>query len=272
MQIAAVLNAHSQPNVLRDSLDSILVHVTENILVVVDGAVWQDFKDLPLPASKIQGFYHNARKSPYRNVALGLSTACDTWPEADWYLYCEYDVLFGSDRFKRNLKMAEERGVWMLGNDGHIDSTAMPLVQSLLTEDLRSSYYLLGCCQFFHKNFMVKLKEINFFERFLTMTSGFDGGFMPLYSGYDISEHMYPSLCRHFGGNIGVFATYDEKGSWHGSFRHYPMRWKPELDPETENYPEASIMHPVKSFEHPIRVTHRERRLQWKNSQRMEKQ
>lgn len=267
MEIAAVLNVHSQPDVIIDTLDSILTYMTDKVLVVVDGATWDDFKDVQLPVGKVQGFHHGKPKAPYRNVALALKTVTETYPNVDWYCYTEYDVLFTSERFKHNLKMAEDRDVWMLGNDGHVDEVAMPLVQAMIGENFKSCYYLLGCCQFFHRKFIDRLKDYNFFDRFLNLTNGFTDGYFPFYSGYDLSEHMYPTLCRHFGGNVGVFATYDGEGKWHGAYEYFPCRWKPELDPETENFPNASIMHPLKKYDHPIRAHHRERRKQWKTSQ-----
>lgn len=260
MDLAVVINTHNQPDILRDSIDSILFYATKKILVVIDGAFWQDFKNESLNVAKIEGFYHNVPKSPYRNVALGLQKIFETYPESDWYCYCEPDVLFSSSRFKHNLKLAEKNNIWMLGNDGHLDSEALVMVQAMLDQPFKSCYYLLGCCQFFHRNFLIKLNEINFFERFLNITNNFKDGFFPFYNGYDLSEHMYPTLCRHFGGNIGVFAHYDENGNWHGSYEYFPMRWRPELDPEKENFLNASIMHPLKSFDHPIRVLQRERR------------
>lgn len=265
MEIAAVLNVHSQPDVIRDTIDSILTYLTEKIIVVVDGAAWPSLKYEKFPVGKMEGFYHNIHKSPYRNVALSLKTVTETYPDAQWYCYTEYDVLFASERIKNNLRLAEEKGVWMLGNDGRVDVEAMPLIQSLVGEKFKSSYYLLGCCQFFHRNFISKLNEIDFFNRFLNLTNGFTDGFFPFYGGYDLSEHMYPTLCRHFGGNIGVFAHYDENGRWHGAYKHFPVRWRPEIDPETENFPEASIIHPLKTYDHPIREMHRERRNKWKD-------
>lgn len=259
MQIAAVLNAHD-PSTIIDSVDSIFAYLTRNVLLVVDGAAWDKFRHIDLPVNKVSGFRHNQRKSPYRNVALGLKLAWENSPDCDWYCYTETDVLFASRRYEANLRMAEEQGVWMLGNDGRVDDKAMPLVESLVGGKFRSVYYLLGCCQFFGRKFMEKLAEINFFDRFLFLTNDFSPGCFPSYSGYDISEHMYPTLCRYFGGAVGVFATWDAKGQWHGAYRYFPMRWKPELDPATENFPEASILHPLKSVDHPIRVYHRERR------------
>lgn len=258
MEIATVLNVHENSDVIIDTLDSIFSHVTKNVLVIIDGASWNDFENVCLPVEKMKGFYHNSVKSPYRNVALGLLVLSERYPNADWYCYCEYDVLFTSPRFRYSLTLAEQMDIWMLGSDGHVDDKEMKLIESLIGDKLLSCYYLLGCCQFFHKKFINKLKEINFFERFLNLTNEFPAGYFPDYDGYDISEHLYPTLARYFGGNIGVFATWDaENNKWHGSYEYYPIRWRPELDPETENFQKASIQHPLKKFLHPTRIYHR---------------
>jgi len=260
MEIAVLLNGHSDYALIIDTIDSIFTHVSRNVLLVIDGVKWDYFELLSMPVDKLCGFRHGVAKSPYRNVALGLQNVAEQWPKADWYCYVEEDVLFTSDRFKANLKMADDRGVWMLGNDGRVDEAQLAMIESLIGEEFRSVYYLLGCCQFFSGSFMKKLLEIDFFNKFLSLTNGFDRGYFPSYNGYDINEHLYPSLCRQFGGNVGVFATWDEKQEWHGAYEYFPMRWQPELDPETENFPNASIMHPLKSYDHPIRKHHRERR------------
>lgn len=267
MDIACVLNVHSQPDLIRDTIDSISTYMTDKILVLVDGAAWPTLKNESFGVGMVEGFYHNVPKSPYRNVALALQTISDNYPDVDWYCYCESDVLFGSERFKINLKMAEDKKVWMLGNDGHVSDEALPLIQALIEDSFKSSYYLLGCCLFFHKDFINKLKEINFFDRFLNLTNGFEKGFFPLYSSYDLSEHLYPTLCRHYGGNVGVFATYDHEGVWHGSYEYFPVRWRPELDAEKELFENASIMHPLKNFDNPIRAYHREKRKKRKQNE-----
>ena len=254
-----VLNAHADASTILDSLDGIFAHVGQNVILVVDGSAWPLYRDLQLPVAKINGFRHGVRKSPYRNVALGLKSAWEAYPNAGWFCYAEYDVLFTSDRFRRNLEIADKKDVWMLGNDGHVDDKRLPLIESLVGAKFPSTYYLLGCCQFFSWRFMEKLQEIDFFERFLFLTNQFSPGVFPAYEGYDISEHLYPTLCRYFGGAVGVFATWDHS-KWHGAYRYFPMRWRPELDPETENFEEASIMHPLKKLSHPIREFHRERR------------
>ena len=260
MNLALLLNAHENSPVLKDTLDSIYAHATKDVLVIVDGVAWNQFEGFDSPASLMCGFKHGCPKSPYRNMALGLKMLAENWPDADWYCYTEYDVLFTSNRFVNNLEKADEMGVWMLGNDGHVDDKEMPLIEAMLGGKFKSYYYMLGACQFYSREFMQKMVEMNLFDRLLNLTNQFTEGFMPGYKGYDVSEHLYASLCRHLGGNVGVFASYDETGRWHGHYRYFPIRWKPEIDFETENYEEASIIHPLKKISHPLRIYHRQLR------------
>lgn len=272
MDIAVVLNIHGKIDVVKDTIDSINFHGTNKIITIIDGAFWPQLKEESLDAAKVEGFYHNAPKAPYRNVALGLKTIFETYPNVNWYCYTEYDTLFTSERFKKNLELAENKKVWMMGNDGQIANEELPLIQAMFKNKFKNSYYLLGSCLFFHRDFLAELDKINFFDKFLNLTNSFKDGFFPYYKGYDLSEHLYPTLCRHLGGNIGVFAHYDYDGTWHGSYKYFPIRWRPEIDPDTENFTEASIIHPLKDYSHPIRVQHREKRQKCKSLQRMEKQ
>lgn len=265
MRIAVVINTHKLDECIIDTLESIFRFVGKDVLLLVNGSAWSQFESFDTPAYKLCGFRHDSTRAPYRNMALGMKTVREIFPDHDWYVYTEYDILFASDRFKRNLEFAEQKNIWMLGNDGHITDYRMPMIEAMLDVKFKSNYYLLGCCQFFHKDFMVKLDEVNFFEKFLNLTNQFEGGYFPDYAGWDISEGLYPTLCRHYGGNIGVFATYEGPKNWHGSYKIFPVRWRPELDPETENFPEASILHPLKTFEHPIRQHHRKLREEAKN-------
>ena len=74
MEIATVMNVHSSPDIIRDSIDSIYTYMTEKIILLVDGASWNNLKDENFQAALVEGFHHNVSKSPYRNVALGLKT------------------------------------------------------------------------------------------------------------------------------------------------------------------------------------------------------
>lgn len=257
MKISALLNVHSPDITNIDTLESIFCYLTKDVLVLIDGAKKKEFDGFDIPAPFMFGFRHGVPKSPYRNVALGLKSLYESHPDSDWFCYTEYDVLFGSSRIKGQLAKAEEMGVWMLGNDGHVDEIRLPFIDSLLGQPVSQSYYLLGCCQFFHNNFLRKLYEIDFFDRFLNLTNEFNEGYIPYYSGYDVSEHLYPTICRHFGGNIGVLASYDQMGKWHGAYEYYPVRWRPDLHPIDDDFSEASIMHPLKEYHHPIRERHR---------------
>lgn len=257
MKIATVMNVHADPSVVIDTLESINMYVTNNNLVVVDGSSVNVFNEVKLPATKIEGFPHKSNKSPYRNMALGLMTIYELHPEEDWYLYIEPDCLVGSDEFKRVLEIADKQNVWMMGVNGHIDYTEMPLIESLLGEEFRSVYYLLGACLFFNQKFMKKLHELNFFEKFLNLTNGFTQGYMPGFHGYDVSESMYPTMARHFGGNIGVLSSYSED-VWHGNYEMFPIRWRPSLDFVEDK---MSICHPIKTYDHPIRCNYREKRI-----------
>jgi hypothetical protein len=260
MQIAAFMNIHSDPGLVADTLDSVFTYMTRDVLLVVDGAS-SAFDHVAFPVPKMTGFQHGCNRAPYRNLALGFKTVQAMHPKADWYCYIEPDCLVASERFRRNLMMAEERKIWMLGCDGRVDSTVqMPLVEALLHDSVDAHrYYLLGCCQFFHRDFVEKLVEIDFFDKFLAATNQFSQGYLPGYNGYDISEHLYPTLARKFGGNIGVFATYEQPDRWHGSYKVFPMRWQPQLT-EEDDYSEASLLHPVKDVNHPIRCKRREER------------
>jgi len=259
MEITTVVNAHSSPNILLDTLDSILTYVGEKILVITDSNN-KELNATPLPVPRIEGFYHNSHRAPYRNVALGLWKAYEMAPDSDWFCYTEYDCLFANSNFKKSLLLADKNDVWVLGNNSRKDDCQLPLIEAIIKEKIKVHYYVLGCCVFLCKEFMDRLNEINFFERLINTTQHFTEGFFPHYTGYDLSEHLYPTLAVQFGGDVASFANWDlATRTWTGNFRQFPIRWKPELRIE-ENFKEASILHPLKTYDHPIREYHRERR------------
>ena len=267
MKIATILSVHKGPEVVVDTLDSVRTWIGDKVLMLVDGAHWDWAANMELPAVKLKGFYHDLPKSPYRNVTLGLMHAQRLWPDMDWYCYCEYDVLFTSSAFKSDLEDAAKRGVWLLGNDYNEGNIRLPLLEKMMKTKFDGSKYLLGCCLFHRGDFLRKLAELNFFDRFLFWTNPFSGGFFPDYDaqgGYDVVEHLYPTLAHHFGGKVESFANYHRNSLlgpwWGGNFRKYPMRWQPTIDPEKENFPEACVFHPLKLPDHPIRLFHKIKR------------
>jgi hypothetical protein len=262
MKITAILNTHGVPDITLDTVDSIRCHMTDRILVVVDGAAWDTFTGIDLPAYKLKGFNHNWYKSPYRNIFLGLLTAATHWSDSDWFCYIEYDCLVGSSLFKKDLEEAEKNGVWCVGNDYRDKQTVdLSLLERIVQGKFEEVVYLLGACIFYHKDFMKVALEKEFFQRFLFYTNNFQKGFFPFYDAWDLTEHAMPTIVKHFGGKIKQLATYNQMtGMWAGNYRRYPIRFRPELTYEEQHFLQASIMHPVKTLDHPIRKYHRAKR------------
>jgi hypothetical protein len=264
MSIAVILNTHENSPVFFDTLESILYYLTEDVLVVVDGLAWSKFENLEIPVRKLSGFSHGKPSAPYRNVALGLLRAWETWGESKkWYCYLEYDCLVGSSEIKNHLSQAEELGFWLLGNDLREEDKKLPFIESLLKETIAIKYFL-GCCLFFNCQFLKKLAENNFFEKFLSFSNFQD---MPIdlidQSGkkhmvYDLSEFLYPSLAVHYGGKIQELACWRES-EWTGNSVFYPMRFQPELN-LNDPYMFSCVMHPLKDFANPLRHYHRGKR------------
>lgn len=270
MKLTAILHTHGQREVTLDTIESIMAYVTDQILLVIDDAGYANFDVQSLPVLSLQGFYHGYHRSPYRNIALGLHNAYQRWPNSDWYFYLEYDALIGSPTFVKDLAEAEKKNIWIMGNDYRRNQqnlrhpVKLPLIEAMLKEEFDEIYYLLGACLFYNKKFMKKLNEENFLEKLLHYTNDFQQGFFPGFEGpaaWDLIEHLMPTLAKHWGGEIGQFAKWSDKTyEWFGNYRRYPIRWQPELS-LVEEYLQASIMHPLKTFDHPIRVFHRDKRL-----------
>lgn len=268
MRIVAVLNAHENSPVFRDTLESVRHHLTEDVLVVVDGKNWDQFRDDDsMPAFKLEGFQHG-EKHPmfadrYRNACLGMMKAWDTWGDsANWYFSLEYDALVGSSLIRESLKEADSFGFWLLGNDHRQDEGTIPFLEDFQKSKLKL-HYLLGCCLFFSLDFMKALNNDNFFERFLNFTN-FRGGpinivdsFGKSHPVYDVGEFLYPTLAVHYGGKIRELACWED-GEWRGNYEYYPMRFRPDLTEEP--FQQACVMHPMKDFDNPVRSYHRERR------------
>lgn len=262
MEIAVILNAHENSPVFKDTLESIRHYWTNNVLVVVDGKNWSQFRDDPIPALKLEGFHHGKESSPYRNMCLGLFKAWEAWGGGvDWYAYLEYDCLVGSSETARHLYAANEMGFWILGNDYRAEKRSIPFLDRFEGTNLNLKY-LLGCCLFFNKIFMNELARRDFFPRFLDFTNFHDRIFFEDSSGkhsdvYDLSEFMYPTLAAHYGGKIGELACWLEPG-WRGNHENYPMRFRPDL---SENpFEHACVLHPLKDYDNQVRAYHRFKR------------
>lgn len=282
MKIATVLSAHENSEVYRDTLESVRKYLSEDVVVLVDGFGWKQFRDEKV--DKIEGFRHGRSSAPVRNMALGLMGAWERWnSSAEWYCYIEYDCLVGSHEVHKHLAMADERGYWLLGNGLRESYGNMPDLDRLCGAPNIKLCSLLGCCLFFSARFMSELNRNDFFGRFLSYTNFFPYEFK-LYSDdlagnyldhkkpsagrpvrplpvHDTNEFIYPSVAIHYGGTVQELAKWDVVNhTWEGNFIHYPMRFSPDLG-VSDPFQEACVMHPIKEADNPIRAYHKSLRL-----------
>jgi hypothetical protein len=259
MQIAAVLHVHENTELVLDTLDALRTWVTKDVLVVVDGKYWRRWgRKIELPAYKLEGFKHGHFVASYRNHVLGMMHAAKLWPDADWYLHTEYDTLFASDSFKQDLEESEKDGAWCVGMTHQKDSFRLLLLEALLNTSINDYHYLIGCCHFYKSDLIKKMVELNFFNRFLNLTNGFSIGRFPGFEKYCLMEYLFPTLAALWGGKVKELAHWTEHFGG-GEYKKYPVRFRPELTWK-ENFPQASIFHPLKELNAPIRQYHQRKR------------
>lgn len=278
-KIATILNCHKNDELLKDTLDSIRNFLSKDVLLVIDGYSKDDFSDINY-TYKIEGFTHNSSKAPYRNVILGLMNAWKIWgEEADWYCYTEPDCLFAENDILKDL---EKRNSWLVGNNlqkeklsKNFEDNVFPFVEKIIKKQINDTYYLIGCCLFFKKDFIRKLIELDFFEKILIYTNAFNKGEYPKYKGHDISEHLFPTLAWYLGGGLGEFANSTNPERLSGEYNKYKIRFggsytyhsttnsleKCSLGDlgieDFESCKKSYVMHPIKEYNNPIRKHHR---------------
>jgi len=258
MEIATIVSTHANPQITEDTVDSVKTWITDKVMLLVDQAGWSQFQDRNIcNVDKIEGFYHNYYKGCYRNYALGLKTLFETYPNADWYWWLEYDALVISDAFKADLEKANKQGIWMMACDLRKYKFAFPLLEEILgCGKIQTSRYLLGCCQFHHHNFLAKLTELDFFNKLIDATEEYREGIFPDYPRHAFEEELWPTLALHLGGRLKGLSCWINP-RWVGS-PLYKVRYQPEIRPY-EILPSTSIIHPVKN-PNPIRLYYRKQR------------
>lgn len=238
MRLATTILTHDHVDVTKDTVESVKMWMTDNVLVVVDLAGWKNFEGKQLGTKMIPGLHHGHHKSPYRNYVFSLHNLVKEFPDCDWYAYMEYDVLVVSSGFKNDLKSK----AWMMGCDVRTYPFTFPLLDKILDcGKIQHSRYVFGCCHFLHHDFVYRLLDMDFFDRFLKATAKFTDGTFPDYNEYAFEEACFPTIVDHLGGTIKELGCWDEK---RGS-RMYPIRFNPEMRPD-EVPVSASIIHPVK--------------------------
>lgn len=245
MDIATLINTHADPLMTADTANSVKVWMTSKILVIVDGAGWHHFGsrfDYPLH----KGLVHGRPKSPYRNMLVGIAELCKLYPDVQWYCYLESDCLIANDRFKSDLVNQRNKyigGFEYRGGGG----MNVPILNQVVGGQVKENHHLLGAVMFMSRKFVHKMVENNLPAKLLKATEGFNSGDVPDFHGYAFEEELFPSLANYYYPG-SVFQI--------GEWAKYNVRWQPDISSQ-EITPGVSIIHPLKSFDHPIRLHYR---------------
>lgn len=246
MQIATLINTHADPELTQDTADSVATWMTDKIMVLVDGAGWHHFANLSFPYPLHKGLTHGRSRSPHRNAMVGIEELYKRHPNMDWYCYFESDCLCVSDKFKEDLR--QNRGKFIGGLEYRINGEwSLPLLDQIVDSKVRWSYHLLGAVMFMSKRFVERIVKARIPSRLVAATDKFPSDFFPDFHGYAFEEELFPSLAHYFLPE-SVFSL--------GNWSRYNIRWQPEIAPE-ETTPSASIIHPLKSYDHPVRQHYR---------------
>ena len=263
MKLAVVLHAHENAKLVDDTVLFLKKNATDNIMILADGksTKWIDESVQRVPyvvgfRNKTQDVFRN--HSLYRNHILGLIKVYESFPDCDWYCSTEYDTLFCTEDFKKDLLNLSE-DVWLAGFNERRTFMSLPYLEHIVGQKIYSQSYFIGCCMFFRREFLKKAKDL--FDRVLIYTNGFDCGFFPNYwnqEGYDFTECLAPTLVKVLGGKTFSFSKWSSKHKvWAGDYERYPIRWPEPMSLHESK--QASIVHPVKSYEDPIREYYRKR-------------
>ena len=184
-----------------------------------------------------------------------MLTLLREFPDRDWYVWTEYDILVVSPEFKRGLDVP--KNVWVLGCDVRDDRVFdFPLLEQILDRGrIERSCYVFGACHFYRREFLETLGE-SFFEKFLRETEQFREGFFPGYQHHAFEEECLPTLAKHLGGQVMELSCW-EGDKWRGSTL-FALRYQPDMKPDDVPV-NASIIHPVKDDD-PIRQHYRQHR------------
>lgn len=250
MKIAAFILSHDNPALTTDTADSVQFWMTKDLFILVDAAGWQHFDGRPVPHEVCKGLHHGQPRGPFRNIFFGLTEIHNRYPDADWYCCMEQDCLVISDLFQADLEKASS-GKWFAGTNYRPDRMDIPFLDNLLQEHVRVDHYVLGCLMFFHRRYVRKLLELDLPNKFLRETEHLRSGEFPGFRGFSVDEQLFPSLSQHLKpGSVFPLSVEGRPNI------HYMTRWQPELN-IGDIKPGASILHPVKRADSPIRLHYR---------------
>jgi len=161
MKIVTALYTHYDDDMTLDTLDSIKTWMTEDVIVILDGANTHNYKERIKDTIIKVGLPHGSAKSTHKNMALSIDHLHSQWPDADWYCFIEPDVILLNDSYKKELNEG-----WVRGTDYRDNPWDLPLLNEIVEFEVPIGCYFIGCIQFLHNDFVKKLYEMDFFNRF----------------------------------------------------------------------------------------------------------
>ena len=250
MEIATILNVHNNPELTRDTIDSVRAWCTRKIVLVIDKAGWENYEGFTHPDTVVVcGVYHGVSRSPYKNIAIGLMKAYELWPRVSWYNYIEYDFLYLNDHFKNSLKAGRNYSLIGINYETHHHVN-----NHWMTKDaFRGTGYsgpelvcrkMLGALMYFSNKCMKGLADIDYFNYILEHTKTFKGDAFPHFTDYAVEEILYTTAATAFGELIDIREL--------DPTQHFAVRWGDAIEPN-EIKPHTTAVHPSKSLDCPIR-------------------
>ena len=247
MEIAAFVHTHNNPELTADTVDSVKTWMTKKVFVLVDGAGWKNFDHKDVGCDLHCGLLHGRQKSPFRNILFGLKEIYKRYPDQEWYAYLENDCLVVTDQFKEDLKKA--KGKWFAGCNHRTGQLDIPLLDQLVGGRVSEEHYVIGCTMFFHRDYLEKLLSENIPNKIIEATLPLPSGDFPAFRGFAFEETLFPSLSNYYRSS----SVYPLSGNF---TPRYPVRWPLDLLPSDVS-PAATILHPVKKADDPLRLHYR---------------
>ena len=262
--------------VVNDTLESIRKHMTEDVIVLMDG--WSDI-ERHINGRTISGLCQGGSQGSHPNRMFGLSNLLECYPDADWYCWFEYDALVASSGFKQDLHKASDDD-WVLGFCVDSIPFDLPVLPVIFKREIKSLTYALGAVLFFRGDFIRQLDRDNMFEwvnNSMTVFQGATQGVVQQLPGvvlanelYDFGEYVMGTLAGGYGKNTISLSHWNQQqynrhhGAleryWYGDHQKYPIRWEPALTQAENIVGVSSILHPLKEYDNPIREFYRNQR------------
>lgn len=244
MDIATLIHTHADPGMTADTADSVKTWMTNHILVLVDGAGWHHFGSSSFPYPLHRGLVHGRPRSPFRNILLGLAEIYRRYPNVQWFCYLESDCLVTSGGFKADLQPGKFIGGLEYRGGGSMN---MPVLNEVVGAKVKENHHLLGAIMFMSKKFVERILADDLPAKLLKVSEPLESGQFPDFHGYAFEEELFPSLAHHYRPG-SVFTL--------GGWEKYNVRWQPDIA-SGEVTPAASILHPLKTLDHPVRMHYR---------------